>query len=480
MRFFCYWLLAACLIAVSPVMAQQAGKKNVLFIVVDDLKPVLGCYGDTNARTPHIDRLAARGRVFDRAYCQEAVCAPSRASFMTGKRPDELKIWGLSQPFRPLHPTIITLPQYFKNNGYATAAAGKIYHDPPAHHDPASWSVPALLGVTGNGPGTKYVLAENAGKSKAAATERAAVEDTGYIDGKVAAAAIDLLKQIKDQPFFLAVGFRRPHLPFTAPDRYWQWFDGKPIPVPDTTVPRNAPAIAFHQSQELRGYTDIPGQGAIPEGKVKELLQGYYAAVSYTDAQIGKLLAALDSYGLTSNTIVVLLSDHGFHLGEQGMWAKSTNFENATRVPLIICAPGNGQKAGHTAALTELVDLYPTLTALCGLPAPEGLAGKSLVPVLKDAKATIKNYALSQFIRPYAALSNDSRITSMGYSLRTDKYRFTEWYDFKTRALIATELYDHTTNSRETINLAAEPAQAKKVEQLHSQLKMLIGEVVDH
>ena len=447
----------------------------MLFIIVDDLKPALGCYGDTNARTPNIDRLAASGRVFDRAYCQEAVCAPSRASFMTGRRPDQLKIWGLSQPFRPLHPSIVTLPQYFKNNGYTTAAAGKIYHDPASHHDPASWSWPALLGVTGNGPGTKYVRPENAGKAKAAATERAAVEDTGYIDGKVAAAAIDLLTRLKDKPFFLAVGFHRPHLPFSAPDRYWQQFDGKALPVPDTTVPKHAPAIAFHQSQELRGYTDIPGQGAISAEKVKELLQGYYAAVSYTDAQVGKLLAALDSCGLTSNTIVVLLSDHGFHLGEQGMWAKSTNIENATRVPLIISAPGAVPAAGHTAALAELVDLYPTLTALCGLPAPDSLAGKNLVPVLKDAGAFVKNYALSQFIRPYAALSNDSRIASMGYSLRTDQYRFTVWYDFKTRELIATELYDHTADGRELVNLAGELQQRELVGELRGRLKEVAG-----
>lgn len=196
-----YGLLACFLFTSWAVLSQQKAKKNVLFIIVDDLKPLLGCYGDTNARTPNIDRLAARGRVFDRAYCQEAVCAPSRASFMTGKRPDQLKIWGHAQPFRPIHPDIITLPQYFKNNGYTTAAAGKIYHDPPAHHDAASWSWPALLGETTNGPGNKYVLEENAGKSKAAAVERAAVDDTGYIDGKVAVAAIDLLTRLKDQPF---------------------------------------------------------------------------------------------------------------------------------------------------------------------------------------------------------------------------------------------------------------------------------------
>lgn len=469
-----YCLLAFFLFTAPAVMAQQTAKQNVLFIIVDDLKPLLGCYGDTNARTPNIDRLAARGRVFDRAYCQQAVCAPSRSSFMTGKRPDQIKIWSLSQPFRPLYPDIVTLPQYFKNNGYTTAAAGKIYHDPPAHQDPASWSWPALLGVTGNGPGTKYVLEENAGKSKAASIERAPVEDSGYIDGKVAVAAIDLLTRLKDEPFFLAVGFRRPHLPFTAPDRYWKWFDNKQLPLPDTSMPAAAPAIAFHQSEELRGYTDIPDKGVIPDGKVKELLQGYYAAVSYTDAQIGKLLDELDRLHLTNNTIVVLLSDHGFHLGEQGMWGKSTNFENATRVPLIISAPGIVRQPGHTVALAELIDLYPTLTNLCGLGSPDAPAGISLAPVLKNATVKGKTYALSQFIRPYGALSNAARITTMGYSLRTDTYRFTEWYDVKTHALVATELYDHTIDGNETKNVASLPRYAGQVKAMHLALQKLI------
>lgn len=467
-----YRLLACLLFTVSTAMPQQKAAKNVLFIIVDDLKPLLGCYGDQYAQTPNIDRLAATGRIFDRAYCQEAVCAPSRASFMTGKRPDQLKIWGLTQPLRSLHPNIITLPQYFKNNGYTTAAAGKIYHDPAAHHDPASWSWPALLGNTTNDQGAKYALPENAGKAKAAATERATVEDSGYIDGKVADAAIGLLTKLKDQPFFLAVGFRRPHLPFTAPDRYWKLYDDKQLPIPDTTIPANAPAIAFHNSQELRGYNDIPGKGSIPANKLTELLHGYYAAVSYTDAQIGKLLNALDRLNLTRNTIIVLLSDHGFHLGEQGMWGKATNFENATRVPLIINAPGLDQP-GHTTAITELVDLYPTLTSLCGLKTPKKLAGVSLVPVLKNANEQVKPFAFSQFIRPYAALSDTSKMKVMGYTIRSDKYRFTEWYDPETNTVIAAELYNHNTNPNETINLAMHPDYAVQVKEFHMQLQRL-------
>jgi iduronate 2-sulfatase len=470
MRYLHYALLVVCQCLAVTAFSQQAGKKNVLFIIVDDMKPLLACYGDTYAHTPNMDRLASTGRVFDRAYCQQAVCAPSRASFMTGRRPDELKIWTLEQPFRALYPTIVTMPQYFRNNGYITAATGKIYHDPAAHQDPASWSIPGELLVTGNGPGTKYVKPENAGKSKAAAVERAAVEDSGYIDGKVADAAIKLLQRVKDGPFFLAVGFRRPHLPFTAPEKYWKLFDGKPIPHPDTTIPRDAPAIAFHKSEELRGYTDIPNTGAIPTDKVSELLQGYYAAVSYTDAQIGKVLDELNRLGLTEQTIVVLLSDHGFHLGEQGMWAKSTNFENAARVPLIINAPGVIKKAGHTGSLSELVDLYPTLIDLCGLQRPDSLAGKSLVPVLKDPKAVVKSQALSQFIRPYGALSDEKKINVMGYSLRTDKYRFTEWYDLKTHALLATELYDHRTDNKELINQAGNKSYTNDASKLHSLL----------
>jgi iduronate 2-sulfatase len=471
MKYLLYWFAACWLLAPGLATAQQKDRKNVLFIIVDDLKPLLGCYGDTNARTPNIDRLAARSRVFDRAYCQQAVCAPSRASFMTGRRPDQLRIWGLTQPFRAMHPDVLTLPQYFKSQGYTTAAAGKIYHDPPAHQDPASWSLPAVMGVTENGPGHKYALAANAGKPKAVAVERAPIADSGYIDGKVAAAAIELMGRVKGRPFFLAVGFRRPHLPFTAPEPYWQAFDGKTLPAPDDRMPLNAPAIAFHRSQELRGYTDIPDSGAIAPGKVKELLHGYYAAVSYTDAQVGKVLDALEQYGLSENTVVVLLSDHGFHLGEQGMWGKATNFEHAARVPLIIRAPGVVQEAGHTAALAELVDLYPTLTELCGIGTPGQLAGSSLRPVLKDASAAVKPYALSQFIRPYEALSKIARINAMGYSLRTAQYRFTEWYDVKTHALIATELYDHQTDAAESINQADNAAYAKRGAQLHLQLK---------
>lgn len=466
-------LLLACVLFSASTLAQPSAKKNVLFIIIDDMKPLLGCYGDTNARTPNMDRLAASSRVFDRAYCQQAVCAPSRASFMTGRRPDQLKIWGLSQPFRPLHPAIVTLPQHFKNNGYTTAATGKIYHDPPAHHDAISWSWPGVLETTGNGIGAKYALPENAGKSKAASVERVAIEDSGYIDGKVADAAIDLLGRLKDKSFFLAVGFRRPHLPFTAPEKYWQLFDGKTLPFPDTARPQQAPAIAFHNSEELRGYTDIPDKGPIPDSKVKELLQGYYAAVSYTDAQIGKVLGELDRLQLTQNTIVVLISDHGFHLGDHSMWGKSTNFENAARVPLLISAPGIVRQPGHTNALAELVDIYPTLAQLCGLNKPDSLAGTSLVPVLANAKATVKQQALSQFIRPYGALNNEARITSMGYSLRTNQYRFTEWYDTKTHELVATELYDHQKDPGEMTNLAAQAKQAGRISTLHRQLQQL-------
>jgi iduronate 2-sulfatase len=324
------------------------------------------------------------------------------------------------------------------------------------------------------------VKPENVGKSKAASVERAEVEDSGYIDGKVADAAIQLLQRVKDGPFFLAVGFRRPHLPFTAPEKYWQLFDGKKIPHPDTTVPRDAPAIAFHKSEELRGYTDIPNTGAIPDDKVSELLQGYYAAVSYTDAQIGKVLDELKRLGLAEQTVVVLLSDHGFHLGEQGMWAKSTNFENAARVPLIINAPGVIKKAGHTSSLVELVDLYPTLLDLCGLQRPDSLTGKSLAPVLKDPKAVVKTQALSQFIRPYGALSDEKKINVMGYSLRTDKYRLTEWYDFKTHALVATELYDHTKDDKELINQAGNKSYTDPVKALHDRLQKEIAPPVNH
>lgn len=442
--------LSAC----GTASSQNAGRPNVLFIAVDDLRPRLGCYGDPLAITPNIDRLAARGVLFNRAYCQQAVCAPSRASVMTGRRPDATKVWNLSTHFRKALPDVVTLPQYFKQQGYHTRCVGKIYHDPASAQDPVSWSAPETLAVTGKA-GPKYVLDSNLhrkGGWKAAATERADVPDSAYVDGIVGNAAVRILREISDRPFFLAVGFRRPHLPFSAPERYWAMYDEMKMPLPENPqAPAGVPAVAMHPSTELRGYTDIPDAGPLDEATICRLIQGYYAGTSFIDAQIGRLLDELEELGLTSNTIIVLWTDHGYHLGEHDLWCKTTNFELDTRVPLIISVPGNPGGL-ETDALAELVDLYPTLADLAGLEVPDGLEGVSLAPVLEETDRPWKKAAFSQFPRPWFYKGEPQ---TMGYSVRTDRYRYTEWQDFKTGEVQARELYDHRTDPLETRNLAA-------------------------
>lgn len=448
----------------------EAKAPNVLFIAVDDLRTQLGCYGDPVAQTPHIDSLAAGGLLFNRAYCQQAVCNPSRASLMTGRRPNTTKVWDLGTHFREALPGVITLPQYFKQQGYRTQAIGKIYHDPAWAQDSLSWTEPEQMVVTRNDG--KYVLDSNRHKKgswKAAATERADVDDAAYIDGQVAEAAVEALSSLKAQPFFLAVGFRRPHLPFSAPAPYWDMYSRESIPLPDFThAPEGAPELALHSSAELRGYTDVPEKGPISEDKMRELIHGYYAATSYVDAQIGKVLQELDRLGLRENTIVVLWSDHGYHLGEQGLWVKTTNFELDTRVPLIISAPGQKKPGIRSDALVELVDLYPTLAELAGLPVPSGLEGVSMKPLLADPARAWKAAAFSQFPRPWM-YKDEPQV--MGYSMRTANYRYTEWQDFRSGEVRAVELYDMKADPLEKKNLAGEAAFSGRMEALSERLK---------
>lgn len=427
--------------------------KNILFIAIDDLRNQLGCYGDSIAITPNIDNLAKKGVLFTRAYCQQAVCAPSRASLMTGRRPNTTKVWDLITHFREALPNVITLPQYFKLNGYHTQSVGKIYHDPASAQDPASWSVPETLAVTDDAGG-KYALSFNLNKKgswKAFATERADVPDSSYVDGKVSNAAVRILNEIKSRPFFLAVGFRRPHLPFSAPEKYWVLYDDKKIPMPNNPhPPTGVPEIALHNWQELRGYMDIVKTSALTGEKILQLLQGYYASTSFVDAQIGKVLDELDRLGLADNTIIILWSDHGYHLGEHNLWGKTTNFELDTRVPLIISSPGQPKLDTKSAALVELVDIYPTLTELAGLPLPKELEGISMVPLLKNPKLPWKAAVFSQFPR---VIGNKDKSNVMGYSLRTQNFRYTEWQDIKSQKVYIRELYDHKQDPFETSNL---------------------------
>jgi len=448
LSFVVLWL-AACTASVG----QQ--RPNVLFIAVDDLRPQLGCYGDPVAITPNIDRLAARGIVFNRAYCQQAVCAPSRASVLTGRRPDATKVWDLQTHFRKALPDAVTLPQYFRERGYETRAVGKIYHDPAEAQDPVSWSAPEVLSVTDEAGG-KYVLAENLVSKtswKAAATECADVPDSAYVDGRVCNAAIDAVRQLKDTSFFLAVGFRRPHLPFSAPKKYWDLYGNVEIPPPSPAAPpQGAPSVALHDGVELRGYTDIPDTGPLSDEEIGLLRRGYYASISFVDAQIGRLMSELENQGMLDNTIIVLWSDHGFHLGELGLWCKTTNFELDTRVPLIISAPGRAGKGRHSDAVVELVDIYPTLADLAGFPAT-GLDGVSLVPLLSNPERAWKNTAFSQFPRPWMYRDVPEL---MGYSVRTEELRYTEWRRLNDASIVATELYRYDRQGAETQNLSGQ------------------------
>jgi iduronate 2-sulfatase len=326
------------------------------------------------------------------------------------------------------------------------------------------------LHITQNGCGHKYALEENCvdqGK-KAAATEMADVADTAYIDGKVAMAAIDILNEIKDSTFFLAVGFRRPHLPFSAPKRFWDLYEREKIPLPENSFPpKDAPALALHNWVELRGYTDIPENGDMDEEKVRELRHAYYAAISYVDAQIGKLIHELEQLALLDKTVIVLWSDHGFHLGEHGLWCKTTNFELDTRVPLIISVPGQKAIGTTTNAIVEYVDIYPTLADICELPVPENLAGKSLQPLLLNPSMQWDGVALSQFPRPWF-YENQPEV--MGYSIRTDRYRYTQWIETHSGNVVARELYDHKKDPGENVNVV--PNHQKIVANMEEKLKM--------
>lgn len=457
--------------AICNAQENNVTRPNVLFIAVDDLRPKLGCYGDPDAITPNIDRLAERGILFENAYCQQAVCAPSRSSLMTGKRPDRTKVWNLSTHFRKALPNVVTLPQYFKKNGYHTQSVGKIYHDPASAQDSISWSVPATLAVTGTA-GPKYVLDSNINKKgswKAAATENADVPDSVYVDGKVSNAAVKILQEIKAKPFFLAVGFRRPHLPFSAPSKYWSMYDRSLLQLPkNPSSPKGAPGIALHKSKELRGYTDVPKTGEISEQKIRELLHGYYASTTYVDTQIGKLLSTLEELDLMKNTIIVLWSDHGYHLGEHDLWSKTTNFELDTRVPLIISTPAKANQGIRTDALVELVDLYPTLADLAGLPKPEGVEGSSMKPLLKNPSLEWKKAAFSQFPRPWF-YKDEPEV--MGYSVRTRNYRYTQWQDFTTGEVKYSELYDHINDPGETQNVVDDDKYRRQVRNLSKILK---------
>ena len=460
-------LFVALFVSVASVSAAPAAKLNVLFLAVDDLRPVLGCYGDVLAQTPNLDRLAAGGVRFDRAYCQQAVCSPSRNTLMTGIRPESLGIHDLPTFFRTKRPDAITLPEHFKAHGYTTARFGKLFHTGHGNQDDArSWTgakpTPAADIAAGK-KNTQRSKAEKQLRPPAAAPD---VDRNALSDGEHTTAAIAKLRELKDTPFFLALGFQKPHLPFIAPKGYWDQFDRARFPLPKyRNAPANTPRDAFHGPGELLSYA--VKQDELTDDKIRELIHGYYAATSYIDAQAGRILTELDRLGLTEKTIVVFWSDHGFQLGEHGEWAKHNNTELATRIPLIVRSPGKLKRGAGTRALVETVDIYPTLSELAGLPVRPELEGTSFAPLLGEPDRAWKSAAFSVWpVRDRNAAGRRAD-SGLGRSMRTARYRFTEWGAPGSGEL---ELYDHDRDPDEHLNLAAEPSNATLVTQLRTQL----------
>ena len=445
-----------------------ADRPNVLFVAVDDLRPALGCYGDKTAVTPNLDELAGEGILFERAYCQLAVCSPSRLSLMTGRRPDSIRVWDLGTHFRKAVPKVVTLPQLFKQNGYHSQSIGKILHGSGSpSKDPVSWSVDPVYDVNRD-PKFRYATQKNLkGKGlKRSASESAEVPDETYMDGLICKEAEKALRAYGkgSSPFFLAVGFKKPHLPFCAPKKYWDLYDRKKIPLPaNPGHPEGAPELATRSWRELEGYVDIPSDGKLSEKKIRELRHGYYACVSYVDALVGRLLKQLETSGLAENTVVCLWGDHGFHLGEQGLWTKANNYELSARVPLILRFPGKIKAGKRSEALVELVDVYPTLVGLCGLRAPSGLEGISLTPLMEKPGRTWKSAVFTQYPRSLKSHRHRGPGDVMGYAVRTDTHRYVEWREGMDGKVLHRELYDHRKDPLEMKNAAVLKQNAETV-----------------
>ena len=424
---------------------------NVLFIAVDDLRPLLGCYGYSEMYTPNIDRLAKQGTLFNRAYCQFPVCNPSRVSVLTGLRPDTTRIYDNPTDFREVIPEVVTLPQHFKDHGYHTRSVGKIAHGDAAWNDELSWSEPIWRRPW------KYI-----NKATSPSWQALDVDDDELEDGKIANAAIEVLTEIKDKQFFLAVGFNKPHLPFYAPSRYFDLYSTQDFKLPvDSSLPRNAPDIAPNP-KGMKAYQDISNYPPFSEEKTLELTRAYAANVSYIDALVGRILDQLDVLNLTENTITVFWGDHGFHLGEHGLWRKNTLFEDSVRSPLIVSMPKQIHAGTITDALVELVDIYPTLCDACQLPIPTEVEGISMVPVIEEPKRQWKAAAFSQLVRVLNNTSVD------GYSMRTGQYRYTEWGSNGERGR---ELYDYYADPNETVNIVDLPENEELVSQLGERLQ---------
>lgn len=467
-------LVVLCLVAVA---ALPQDKLNVLFIATDDMNNDLGTYGHPLVKTPNFDRLARLGMRFDRAYCNYPVCNPSRASLMTGLYPDQTQVRDNAVHFRTTIPSVRTLPQLFRDNGYFVARIGKIYHyGVPTNigedglDDRDSWEetvnprgrdkweegrIYSIDPVTGNLGGTLSWMAQDG-------------TDEEQTDGIGTTAAIELLERQRDRPFFIAMGFYRPHTPYVAPKKYFLQYPLQLIRLPaeplDDLV--DIPPAA---------WVDRPFQLYLPKRQQREAIRAYYAAISFVDAQLGRLLDALERLELTERTLIVFWSDHGYHMGEHKLWQKTTLFENSARVPFFIASPAHRGAAGlSTQSLAELVDVYPTVADLCGLAAPEHLEGRSLVPVLEDPRRAVRNSALTTFdTHDRVNRRRPLRPRTVGYTIRTARWRYTEWGP---DGEYGVELYDHWHDPKEFVNLALAPSEQEHVAKLKRLLRERVAE----
>jgi len=441
-------------------------QRNILFIAVDDLRPELGCFGASHIYSPNIDRLAERGMMFTNAHCNVPVCGASRASLLTGVRPTlERFVTYYTRADEDL-PGHLSLPRYLKDHGYTTLSLGKVYHH--ADDDPEAWSKTAWKAPRNGGAWRDYreqyvpdslLDSENA-RMIGPAWEIGECPDTGYADGKLAVQALKELDSLsmQESPFFLAVGFNKPHLPFNAPKKYWDLYDHASIELaPNSYRPENAPDRSIHRFGELSGgYLGVPDTIPLTDDYSRWLRHGYYACVSYMDAQVGKLLAKLEELGLTQNTIVILWGDHGWNLGEHTMWCKHCNYETSLRAPIIVSAPGQ-KTTGRSEALVEFVDIYPTLAELARLPIPEHCEGRSMVPLLADPNQSWKEAT-------YSFWHN-------GLTMRTERYQYTEWLDKETGKPLDRMLYDHEEDPDENVNIAALPEYQSLADSLSGRMR---------
>ena len=444
--------------------SSKQKRHNILFIAVDDLRPEILAFGAEHSVTPAIDKLASSGVFFDRAYCMVPTCGASRAALMTGLRPANNRFTSYQTYAEKDAPGAKPIHSHFKDAGYYTMSLGKVFHHTSDHEDGWSekpWKPKAERYVTEEAK--KQTKPDSRGRLRGPPTESADVPDETYADGLIAAEAIKKLRKRagEDQPFFLAVGFVKPHLPFVAPTKYWDLYDAKTVRMPDNYfAPKNAPKVSIHNSGELRNYSGVPKTGLIPEKMALDLIHGYHACVSYMDAQVGGVLDELERLELADNTVVVLWGDHGWNLGEHTLWCKHSCYETSLRAPLIFRSPVlTDAGKGASGALVEFIDVYPTLCELAGLATPDHVDGKSLVPVLKNPASNHKEAAISRF--------------GPGDTIRTDRYRYTMYRDRSGE--VSRMLYDHEKDPNENLNISGNPEMAPIIEDLEKRLLRDMG-----